>query len=674
MAVNRPPSGEVDARPPSEATGGLWARTLDALRAVYHFQPFRIMLGFALSPLVVLLVLFASPREHAERYLVAGALAWIALLSLVRLPLDATGHGARFRDWLVRRRFRVACALALLLLLPYLLREPLRDGIGGPATLSLLSALLLYLLAVTAYFNRFLVLTVGAGTLRGLAASLLVTVGWPALVLALAIAEDEPPAAKTVLLWAVAVPTAIAVGLRVLAGVRHWRQPEGVEQGHRRQPRWPTRPVTARLAVIGIAAAVLSSALLLATALRVPLERGASGDSSIARAGNVAFAPPAELQGLSGGALDDALARLYAPVLQLHPEERWIASDACLSLGVDCGRDVDCGDGPAPCRTVTAWDGRIAESALATKLENGPRGRSADPVIVSDGRRGIGIAYPAVRGVGPRRPEVGGVAQPLIDRTERVVQYWLFYPYNDWNARTAVGRVDETHEGDWELVAVGLDGDHAPVFVAYSAHCGGTWRPWSHARVVSGTTRTSVVVTNDPAEASHPLVAVALGSHANYPTPGEREPDWAACGAEAGSGAEGPGARPGLRALSYAANAREGTPATGPLQLLEPLPVAEARRIVSLPWYWGHDVRIRVLGGHLKVEQGEHGPSSPAFHREIYNCPLHTIFGGEIDEEDVHRCPDVRRVSGAWSCDAGCDEDDVAASAAAARIGVGRRP
>ena len=47
-----------------------------------------------------------------------------------------------------------------------------------------------------------------------------------------------------------------------------------------------------------------------------------------------------------------------------------------------------------------------------------------------------------------------------------------------WAANTVFGRLIQEHESDWEGMTIGLE-DDAPVFVAYGAHCGGQWRPWS---------------------------------------------------------------------------------------------------------------------------------------------------------------------------------------------------
>ncbi len=73
-----------------------------------------------------------------------------------------------------------------------------------------------------------------------------------------------------------------------------------------------------------------------------------------------------------------------------------------------------------------------------------------------------------------------------------ILQYWLFYYYNDWFNK---------HEGDWELVQVVLDPQHEPLEVVLSQHHGGTRRVWQDTQIEDDT---------------HPVAYVALGSHANY--------------------------------------------------------------------------------------------------------------------------------------------------------------
>ena len=99
------------------------------------------------------------------------------------------------------------------------------------------------------------------------------------------------------------------------------------------------------------------------------------------------------------------------------------------------------------------------------------------------------------------------------------LQYWLFYPFNDFN---------NTHEGDWEMVQLNFEADEAaealgqdPVEVGYSAHEGATRSAWTDdvLAVVDGT---------------RPVLYPAAGSHANKYT----DALWLGSSAEAGVGCD----------------------------------------------------------------------------------------------------------------------------------------
>ena len=73
----------------------------------------------------------------------------------------------------------------------------------------------------------------------------------------------------------------------------------------------------------------------------------------------------------------------------------------------------------------------------------------------------------------------------------RLLQYWYLSLYND---------AFNNHEGDWEMATIQLNPDGTPYRVAYSAHHGGSWRPWE-------------AVKKD-AQSGRPLLFVSRGSHA----------------------------------------------------------------------------------------------------------------------------------------------------------------
>jgi hypothetical protein len=92
-----------------------------------------------------------------------------------------------------------------------------------------------------------------------------------------------------------------------------------------------------------------------------------------------------------------------------------------------------------------------------------------------------------------------------------VLQYWLFYPFNDWRSGF-FGAND--HEADWEKVMVFLSesesGELRPEWVAYAAHNytgDNLRRRWDDPEVEK--------------VGEHPVIYVGAGSHASYYAPGE---------------------------------------------------------------------------------------------------------------------------------------------------------
>jgi hypothetical protein len=86
------------------------------------------------------------------------------------------------------------------------------------------------------------------------------------------------------------------------------------------------------------------------------------------------------------------------------------------------------------------------------------------------------------------------------------LQYHFFYAFNDW--RLAANGINH-HEGDWEMVAVYLKND-APHSVLFSQHGSGAMELWEDVRCAKD---------EDGKETTHPMIYVALGSHANYSRP-----------------------------------------------------------------------------------------------------------------------------------------------------------
>jgi hypothetical protein len=100
-------------------------------------------------------------------------------------------------------------------------------------------------------------------------------------------------------------------------------------------------------------------------------------------------------------------------------------------------------------------------------------------------------------------------ARVMNDGKYTVLQYWLFYYFNDWR---------NFHEGDWELVQLNfplyssqelLERNDVPVLAAYSQHQAGQKMAWN-----------DMLSEGLVIDKIHPAVYVAQGSHANYFKPG----------------------------------------------------------------------------------------------------------------------------------------------------------
>jgi len=87
-----------------------------------------------------------------------------------------------------------------------------------------------------------------------------------------------------------------------------------------------------------------------------------------------------------------------------------------------------------------------------------------------------------------------------------ILQYHFFYAFNDW--RLAANGMNH-HEGDWEMIAVYLKND-SPYAVLFSQHGAGNIEKWE--TVIKA-------VDKQGNNTTHPVVYVALGSHANYSKP-----------------------------------------------------------------------------------------------------------------------------------------------------------
>jgi hypothetical protein len=93
-------------------------------------------------------------------------------------------------------------------------------------------------------------------------------------------------------------------------------------------------------------------------------------------------------------------------------------------------------------------------------------------------------------------------ARVVHENDTAILQYWFFYDDDVYSyTYPPSDLLWQAHEGDWENIDVVLSDDDAPQFVGYSQHCLGQRRDWADTPRFDDT---------------HPIVHVAVGSHANY--------------------------------------------------------------------------------------------------------------------------------------------------------------
>lgn len=340
------------------------------------------------------------------------------------------------------------------------------------------------------------------------------------------------------------------------------------------------------------------------------------------------------------GRLDDrALAKEYLPLLVLERRERWIPRGVARYVR---GAKLKC-DGAsvgtalrgssALLRQAATPDCRRAGRVEVTREcdfafydcaddpDHRPMEREADRLI-----RDGAVYVRVLRARDQPKPFVA-LPQRFAD-VEILLQYWYFYWYNDWQApiRAKLGR--EWHEADWEALTIGLT-PTTPAFVAYSAHCGGTWKPWDrHVAAASfdPEAKSGDATFDESGEPKlHPIAWVARGSHAMHPSGGRRAPDVTSCedGVEVA-------ANVAYRVL-FALNAQEVmAPAKSvDMRVVQPSSaihlVDEDRFPMKFRGLWGGRTEIDLLGNVRSFDAQSDAPLTPTC-QPLWYEPAHTIF------------------------------------------------
>jgi hypothetical protein len=375
------------------------------------------------------------------------------------------------------------------------------------------------------------------------------------------------------------------------------------------------RVITDGASALGIIAGLVASVALLGAMVLSANPGAATGAIADSLDAKAPGPPPAGFASMD----DEALGRAYVPLLLFSGSARWspVSVDDYLARA---GSSV----------SVRDWERRSVDPAKLPALDDCPTIVPVPCFTVSTGcvdgdaacaqsisapadgeQREDGSVYVRVVRRGAPRPDrspnaFDGVG-PYGRSVDTIVQYWFFYPFDDWISPVIAGQLRQYHEADWEAVTIGFSRS-APLFVGFSQHCGGEWYPWQDVRVTQGT-RT--------------VVAVAVGSQANYRFPNPSQaPDWTGC-------ANLPARTTTL--VSYASNIRDRTsadwswspPAGG-------FVFVDARRFpMNVVTRWAPYSRTELQTLHKTHPLGGDapGPATPSVQR-LWREPMRTIFGG----------------------------------------------
>jgi Concanavalin A-like lectin/glucanases superfamily len=190
------------------------------------------------------------------------------------------------------------------------------------------------------------------------------------------------------------------------------------------------------------------------------------------------------------------LLRAYAPLLRYEAQETYFADSAAeMTDNFVAGSRQN--------YLVSGSGTRLAAANPADPLANLSLAFLGDPTY-ADGRAATTSDYldaaNSTYQQDAQRMRAAGYGDRVYGRVvtsagKTWLQYWLFSYYNPQNL-FGFG----VHEGDWEFIQVGLDGNGLPDVATYAQHSGGERCPWASVQTSGGA----------------PVVYVALASHASY--------------------------------------------------------------------------------------------------------------------------------------------------------------
>jgi hypothetical protein len=299
--------------------------------------------------------------------------------------------------------------------------------------------------------------------------------------------------------------------------------------------------------------------------------------------------------GSNAPATDQALLATYEPLLQFDPLEQFLPTKVQSFV---TNSDLEEQTSPG------TWD-VVMQHAAPGNLPDSGSWRLNESSCSPNAPIGGLACYGAAASQGGGGPTVYG--HVVRENGETVLEYWFFY-YDDVYSYThpASDLFWQAHEGDWEEAMVVLSGDGQPLSVGYSQHCLGQTRAWTDTPRFDDT---------------HPIVHVAVGSHANYFTAGTH-PINPAC--------IPPAAIAVLQArglplpVDYAfTGPMTGPPGSGGAVMPVQQITDEVPGWVRFPGYWGEAQYFHAPAPIGTVASGN-SPVGPAFHPE-WTDPLGTL-------------------------------------------------
>ncbi len=378
------------------------------------------------------------------------------------------------------------------------------------------------------------------------------------------------------------------------------------------------RSLTDRLGAYGLVASALAALALLLSVVAATTAGGAKEQFDALTLEPIEPGTPTRAPGRVADDLQ--LARMYSPVLVFTEDQRWSPTKVDAYLAAAKIKDWEArmyaapavdklprecpGIVPKPCYSLTIECESASDDCAMGRDATVGELRRDEAVYVRVERREQRERRARFDAGSPNPFDNIG---PYGTATKFLLQYWYFYPYDEWVAPVLGGQFKQRHEADWEAVTIGLD-DAGPLFVAYSEHCGGTWSEWGDIRVA-----------NTMRPRLHPLVAVAEGSQANYRVAVDRRaPDWGKC---AGVPADT------LTLVSYASNIRDRTDSKWSWTPAEHLLVTSETPPMSFLGRWGPFSRTTLenfrKGQSLGKDQP--GPATPTL-QPLWREPMRTIF------------------------------------------------